>query len=192
MIVECFVNRINGLAENFIWSNDDMVFVKPIPEEFYFQNNKTVHRRKNIGIYPHSKACLYHEICGSTADFISSIFGNRYWAEDYHMPIPLHRSLIDFLWSKYSDKIYTACKDSKIRKKHNFALFHVPHTIDEIKNFCVYQELNIKTSPIWLSDKTSKNELENLIKNNHIVCFNDSEMLINKADEIANYIKELL
>lgn len=196
MIVECFAHKIEGLAENFIWTNDDMIFVKPIPQEFYFNNDNIVHRCRSTSLYPHEipkdKICMFHYICDNTANFISTVLGKRYWTNDFHMPIPLKKSLIEFLWTKYEKEFMNSCRNSKVRKPHNFSFYFIPHTIIEVKNMCEFNNLGIRTSPIWLSDNTTKEELKNLINNNHIVCLNDTELLKNKADTIASYIKEVL
>lgn len=192
MVTECFVNKIDGLAENFIWSNDDMIFAKPIPQEFFFKDNRPVHRSKYLYLYKNNNVCLYDDICETTANMIEKMFGKKILAQDWHMPIPLKKSLIDFLWTKYNDIIYNSCKNSKTRQKHNLAFNRIPFTIDEIKDLCIYQNLNIKTQPIFLSDNTTKQQIQIALQNNHIVCLNDGENLINKHKEIAEYIKESL
>lgn len=192
MIVECFVNRINGLSENFIWSNDDMIFVKPIPKEFYFKNNKAVHRKNSLKKFTSTYICQYDYICKSTSEFIKKIIGEPLWANDFHMPVPMKKTLLDFLWYKYNKELMKTCEKSKVRKNHNIAFTNLALTIDEAKNYCVYDNnTTIKTRPVMLTDKTTKNDLENVKKNNHIVCFNDGEYLVKNDKKVAEYIKEL-
>ena len=84
------------------------------------------------------------------------------------------------------------CEKSKVRKNHNIAFTNLALTIDEAKNYCVYDNNTIiKTRPVMLTDKTTKNDLENVKKNNHIVCFNDGEYLVKNDKKVAEYIKEL-
>ena len=191
MLPECYVNKISGLSENFIWSNDDIVYTKPIPKTYYFKDNKPVHRRKRIFIRKENKNNRYEEMCNSSAKFIQKIDGKLYWSLDDHMPIPLKKSMIDFLWAKHEKMIYESCRNSKIRKPFNLVFGTIVYTLDELHNLCVYDNnTDIKHKPIWISDKTTKAEIISAINNNHIVCLNDSENLNDNVDNIIKIIEE--
>lgn len=192
MITECFIHKIKGLSENFILSNDDMIFTKPIPKEFYFDENKPVHRYKTIKKYVPVYTCQYDYICKSTSEFIKTILGQPLWTSDFHMPIPLKKSMLEFIWFKYYNPLINTCKNAKVRKNHNIILSTIAITLDEYFNHCKYNNLQIKTQPVMLTDKITKNTLENAIKSNHIVCLNDGELLIKNDKIVAQYIKELL
>lgn len=193
IVTECFAHKIEGLAENFIWANDDMIFVKPVPKEFYFKNNKPVHRVKNLSIWRDVHTNMFAEILNSTARFVEKITGKRYWASDYHMPIPITKSLATFVFEKYKNEIIKSCENSKIRKEFNIAFFSAVLTLTEVYNLCDYiQYKEIKQYAIHFDDSISKERLEGIIKNNHIVCLNDSEGLVKKAELVAQWIEELL
>ena len=192
MIVECFAHKIKGLSENFIWSNDDMIFTKPIPMNFYFENNAPVHRFKTLKNYTPVYNCQYDYIINSTSIFIKNITGKTVLSSDFHMPVALKKSMFDFLWFKYYDLLYKSCLNSKVRKNHNLALANIIITLDEFYNHCKYNNIPIKTQMVVLADNTTKLFLESAIKNNHIVCLNDGELLIKNDKIIGEYIKELL
>lgn len=192
MIVECFAHKIEGLAENFIWSNDDMIFTKFVPKEFYFDNNLPVHRYKTLKNYIPVYNCQYDYIINTSSNFIKKITGQNVLTSDFHMPVALKKAMFEFLWFKYKDELYNSCLNSKVRKNHNLALANIIITLDEFFNHCIYNDLHIKTQMIVLTDNTSKTYLNEAIKNNHIVCFNDGELLVKNDKIIAEYIKELL
>ena len=194
LIPEMFVHNIKDLSENFIWSNDDMIFLKPIPKEFYFKNGKTVHRSNIKRIWHKETVNMFSKIRNNTAKFISKFNeGKNFLAEDYHLPIPLKKSLCEFIWNKHYKELYESCKNSKIRKETNFSMAFIPFSIEEIYNLCEYEKYpEIKCKVIHFTDNITKQELEKSIKDNHIICLNDSEGLVKKADDVAQYIKELL
>ena len=167
MIVECFAHKIKGLSENFIWSNDDMIFTKPIPMNFYFENNAPVHRFKTLKNYTPVYNCQYDYIINSTSIFIKNITGKTVLSSDFHMPVALKKSMFDFLWFKYYDLLYKSCLNSKVRKNHNLALANIIITLDEFYNHCKYNNIPIKTQMVVLADNTTKLFLESaLILNN--------------------------
>lgn len=190
MISEMFIHKIEGLAENILFSNDDMIFTKPIPKSFYFKDGKPVHRKRDFYVYRNGHECLYSEILDTTTNFISSITGHKYFSRDYHSPIPVTKVMLEFLWFKYYDFLYSSCKDSKIRRKHNVAIMSICHTLDEVFNKCVYDDdKEIKLHPMDLQNNTSKEFLRSVFKNNHVICLNDNEHLNN--EKIKDYIKEV-
>lgn len=192
VITSCFAHRIKGLSENFIWSDDDMIFMKLIPEEFFFDNDKPVHRRKDITIWKDLHCNRYAEILNTTAQFIESITGKRYRANDYHMPMPISKNLAYFTFEKYKNEIMSSCENSKIRKNKNIAFLSSIHTLTEVYDYCEYKEFpEIHQGVIHLHDYITKYKIENLLNNNHIVCINDSEELVKTWKEKANWIKEL-
>lgn len=193
IITECFAHKIEGLSENFIWANDDMIFVKPIPEEFYFINDMPIHRIKNLVIWKELHCNGFAEILNTTARFIERITKKRYYATDYHMPIPISKSFANFVFEKNKNIIFDSCKNSKIRKPSNIAFLLAVLTLTEVFNGCEYKKYEeIKQQVIHFDDNITKEKIEKLIKNNHIICLNDSEGLNKKTSLVASWIKELL
>lgn len=191
MIVECFAHKINDLAENFIFANDDMIFAKYVPAEFFFKNDKVVHRKNNTKVRTPHDNNMYQKILNTTCKFIAKLTGKEFWSEDYHMPIPIKKQQVEELWKLHAEDIISSTLSSKIRKPHNFAFMNILFTLDEVNNTCLYDEMkNIKTKMIRLTDNTTLKDIKEL-KNYHIVCLNDSETLVKKYKDVAKYIKEV-
>ena len=190
--IAVYTHNIKDLSENFIWSNDDIIFKNFIPQEFFFNNDKSVHRKNNIKEWKNLHCNTYAEILNSTADFVYSICDKRILADDNHIAIPIKKSLIHFIYVKYKNEIEKHYKNSKIRKFQNINTIATAFTLEEIYNKCEYGlAKNIKYGVLHLSDFTSKQKIEQTISNNDIICINDSEELVKTWKEKANWLKEL-
>ena len=193
MISEAYIHKIDGIADYFIFSNDDIIFNNYISKEYYLKNNKVVHRKKTLHEHKDVFWWTYSYIINSSSNFVKHITGKKFLSDDFHMPSIHKTDLLKFLWSKYEKYMYDSFTDSKIRKRKNLSLVDVMNTLEEMYNLCEYDECSsIKTSPIWLNDKTTKTDLINLKNNYDIICVNDGEVLSDSHSKIiANYIKEV-
>lgn len=190
--IAVYTHNIKDLSEQFIWSNDDIIFKNFIPQEFFFNNGKSVHRENKLSIWKDLHCNTYAEILNSTARFIEFLSGKRVIANDNHIAIPIKKSLIEFIYIRWKEKIENDYQDSKIRKGKNINTIETAFTIEEIYNKCEYGlAKNIKYGVLHLSDLTSKQKIEQTISNNDIICINDSEELVKTWKEKANWIKEL-
>lgn len=191
--IAVYTHNIEELSENFIWSNDDIIFRNFIPKEFFFKDNKSVHRNNNCIEHKDTHDNTYAEILNSTATFISKICGKRVLSLDNHIAIPIKKSLTTFIYMKYKNDIEDSYINSKIRKPYNINTIETAFTLEEYYNKCLYGiSKNINYDVVWLSDKTTEKEINEKLNKNDIICINDGEGLVNRAEEIANYIKNIL
>lgn len=194
IFITAFVQNIPELSENFIWSNDDIIFKNYIPKEFFFKNNKSVHRF-NSCIKPWNNVYVntYAEIMNSTSDFIAKISHKKVFADDHHIAIPIKKSICEFLYFKYKNDIINSFNESKVRQPTNISMIGAAFTIEEIYNKCKYDLYkNIKIQVLHLDDKTTDDIIEKTCKDNDIFCINDSEGLKNNTEHIANLLKTIL
>lgn len=193
MLTEAYIHNIKDLAEFVLFMNDDMIYTKSVSKDFYVKDGHSVHRRKTLHDRKESFGNLYQYIINSTCKFISQEFGKFVLAEDFHMPCILRKSLIENIWSVYGKKLHDCFVDSKIRRAKNISMVTLMLTIEEMFNMCEYKDdINVKTKPVWLNDNTTKKELQDIIKNNSIVCLNDGEILSNEGSiKIKEIIKDL-
>lgn len=193
IFIASFVQNISELSENFIWSNDDIIFGNYIPKEFFFKDNKSVHRFfscektwKNVYVN------TYAEIMNSTSDFIEKISNKKVFADDHHIAIPIKKSICEFIYLKYRDDIINSFANSKVRLPTNISMTGAAFTLEEIFNKCCYDLFNdIKIQVIHLDDKTTDHQIEQACKYD-IFCINDSEGLKNNATHIADFLKTIL
>lgn len=190
VIVELFMHKIVELAENILFMNDDMIYTKDIPIDYYFKNEKSVHLNKSLYLYKPVYNYQYDYIVNSTVDFIKSITGKNYLANHKHMPMPMKKSLCNFIHTKYENVLLESCRNSHIRKNKNIEMSLIAYTLEECYNLCEYSNnTSIRTQYISLVDNMKESTLTNAIKNNHIICLNDCELLIKEEEKVKQMIK---
>lgn len=192
VLTELFIFRIPNLAENILYMNDDMIYTKDVPIDYYFKNDKSVHISKTLQPHRPVYNYQYDYIVNSTIDFIGSIIGKKLISNYKHMPLPIKKSLCSFIFSKYKDFLMNSCKNSRIRKNHNIELGLLTYTLEEYFNLCLYSNNNeIRTQYISLTDNLSETQLLYAKNNNHIVCLNDCELLRHNEENVKQLIKKV-
>lgn len=193
-----FCYKIEDLSENFIFMNDDMIVTKTLSENMYFVNNKSVHQKTKHVIttpcVPNPKI-MWGFIMNSTHDMLKLITnGTDYGINNFHMPIPLKKTMYEFLFAKYAEILYNSCKNSKIRRKYNISMPELVYCVEEVYDLCIYKQIytNIKTRFLVLNDNTTRKDIEDAVKTSHIVCINDGEDLVKNTENIASIIKDIL
>ncbi len=192
-IVEMFIHKIPDISDNVIFVNDDMWFMKNIPAEMYFENDRPVHQYTIKNGKFNYRACMWDFILANTYELYHKITGAYHLFDTRHMPMPVNMNMQKFVWYKHENEILNSCKNAKIRKSHSLSnqLFYY---LDEFNKHAINKPI-YKTficKAIGLNDKTKYNDIENLIKSSHIVCLNDNETLTKRnEDNVRKWIDEL-
>lgn len=188
-ITSNFIHRIEGLTDIVCYMNDDMIFTKDIPLETYYKDGKAVHhpsyKKANWPIKP---ACPWHEIINTSFLFLRKITGDSFSIDTRHMPMPVDINTMKFIWTKYKNDMENSCKNARIRKPYSMTP-EIFYAFNEKVKGCIFENVydKIKTIPMWLSDKTTEEEIMKNLTTYHCVCLNDSEML-SKGDEMKSII----
>ena len=192
LIPGMYVFNIKDLSEKFLWSNDDMIFNKPINKELFFKNNNCVHKSNSLYSYKTLTGNTYAGILNTTVNFINKQFGKYVLSNDNHIVKPLNKTIIKFLFDKNKNELEESIKNSKIRKTKNIYLLDVAYTFEDIFNLCEYDDYkNIKIAVKHLSDNTKDYEIKNMFDTADIICINDSEELNKNASNIKTLIENL-
>lgn len=192
LIAGMYVFNIKNLSQHFLWSNDDMIFNKPISKELFFKDNCCVHKTNSLYSYKPLTGNTYAGILNTTVNFINKEFKKYVLSSDNHIAKPLDKTIIEFLFNKNKNELENSIKNSKIRKIKNIYLLDVAYTFEDIFNLCKYNDYkNVKISVKHLSDKTNINEIKNMFETADIICINDSEELNIKANDIKKLMLEL-
>lgn len=194
-ITSMFLHKIDGISENVIYFNDDMIINKFIAADNYFHNGKSVHQksireRKTAGKHIN----MWGYITESTHDLLKIITkGKDYSIQNYHMPNPLKIGMYKFLWKKYGTELLATCKNAKIRQKHSISLVDLAYWLEEIYDLCEYKNIyeTVRKKFLVLTDETTKDEIINAKNNYDMVCLNDSEDLIKNANVVTQNISEV-
>lgn len=116
LTIEMVLWRISGLAENFIYFNDDCALIQPVSREDFFRENKVVLRGqrrvqsdKKLGTYL-KKFIAFRE---SEIDSFRVVQENsaklagwkRYFFQYPHAPFPLRKKTFEDLFQQYPDAV---------------------------------------------------------------------------------------
>lgn len=117
--IEMFLKDIPGLADKFIYGNDDMFPLSPLEETDFFIGGKpcqsmTVH---DFPVNPNN----FHEACLNGLNFVASEFGITFtttWLKNGHSIAPILKSSCEHLWKRGRDAIEDSV--SPLRERKNF------------------------------------------------------------------------
>lgn len=194
LVVDMYISRINELSENFIFMNDDMFFMNYIPKENYFVNGKPVHQKTlRGGVYKKYNNAQFRNIEENNYNFVNTIAGQSILWSTFHLPIPFSKSLQQFIWYKYNDILTFRMYKTPIRADKNVCNW-IFYGIEEVMNHCVFKDI-YRTMPglaFDLKDGMSATEIRRLIKNQHIVCFNDGDFLTHDFERVKVIVNKIL
>ena len=196
LVCAMYIHKISGLSDRFLFFNDDMIVTTPVPKETYFIGERSVHQRsKRPRQSSNTHTILWGTILENTHSILKKITGGvDFDIDNYHVPVPLRKDLIEYLWVKFNDEFYASCVNARIRKPHSISLPELAYWVEELYDYCVYNDIykTIKRCFLVLCDTTTKDDIIHAYRNADIVCLNDSEGLQNKYAEIGQYIKEVV
>ncbi len=130
-VIEAHLHNIEGLAENFIYFNDDVFVAKPLEKEHFFKKNgvasifvadKSLRRMEEKGVYT---ATLQASKNSNT--LLKEKFGMRVDLPLVHTYVPLKKSSYEYYWKENKD-IIESFLSNKYRGEDdlNMATFLVP------------------------------------------------------------------
>lgn len=189
-ILFIFLHNNQEIAENIICMDDDMIFIKPVQENMYFEHDIPVHHRTiKVGKTPYKFDCMWHYVLKSTEDAFYKITKTYCSCTTRHMPFPITKTMLKFIDFKIHNDLYQSCINAKIRRKKSISMIELAYWIEEFRSKYVSKPIydKIKSKFLVLSDLTTEKDIKDCL-NYDIVCINDSERLIKNVDKIKQYI----
>lgn len=189
-VIEMFVHKIPGLTENFIYSCDDMLFTKPIPEDYFFKDNKPVSPLKIISNSFQRVTEEWYEIENNNIKISEKLFGKKFNCNHPHFQIPFNKSFIEFIWYKCEKEFSAGLSWSKFRNKHENQIW----VFDDAQRISKHAitNLNIFSNAKLISISNGNFEGFN---GKNIVCFNDVDAQRNYEEvkkKFINYMESVL
>lgn len=121
-MIEMFLHRIDGLSERYVYFNDDMFPLRPIPEESFFVDGKaTIGFRK---VY--FKMSDYKKLVFMSDSLARAALGKKrslYAVRPQHICSPMLKSCCEELYSKVESQIMDSLSPLRERKNYNQYLF---------------------------------------------------------------------
>lgn len=188
MAIECHLHRIPGLAEHFLYANDDMFFgAKVKPEDFYTAddkmrmgldpNKKIDHRSKGKDIIGVGNAVRELQALGIAAKY-----------QPLHMIKPYTKSLFQKIDKKFPALVEKTSRERfRSRSAIGFNTTFAPH-------FALHEGMAINRHVSWtmagLSNDHSQHRLNNILKRRpKLFCLNNGSKT--NAAQLAKFWKEL-
>lgn len=178
-VIEMFIHLIPGLSENFIYSCDDMLFVKPIPYNMFFDMGRPVSPLTKVTNKLQQIQEDWNHIENNNIQIINKITGNIYNCSHPHFQIPLKKSFIQFIWNKCTTEFESALSHSKFRNKYENQIW-VFDDLQRIMGIAI-TDRNIFANAKYNSINSGDFSMFN---GKQIVCFNDVD-----AQQNYEYVK---
>lgn len=189
-VIEMFVHKIPGLAENFIYSCDDMLFVKPIPADYFFKNNKPVSPLRIVSEGYQKIQEEWNHIENNNIRIIDKILGKKYNCYHPHFQIAFNKSFIEFIWYKCEQEFLNGLSHSKFRNRYENQIW-LFDDLQKLTNHAITND-NIFKNAKYIS--ISNGNFDSF-KNKNIVCFNDVDAQKNYEvvkKKFINYMNSVL
>ena len=201
--IEMFLHRIPGLAEHFIYANDDMFPLSPLKaEDFFrkpdFRDDGITGLRDDVFLpcqhweeksWP-VRPSIFERKCRNQQQMIASGFGvqlGNTWLRSGHSFAPLLRSTCEAVWDRHGEEI----------KKHLSPLKRTEHSYNHYI-YSLYQhfaglEVDYQPKEQYAGKDTPTSEIAKIISDPEagIVCINDHER-ISDWRERAKIVRETL
>lgn len=118
--IEMFLKNIPGLAEHFIYGNDDIFINKPLSkDEFFKEGVPCLHMRK----VPYSDTQnMFRHQCKAGLDMISQdfkVFCNGFIFKNTHSVVPMLKSTLNTVFDKHEQEIYNSISQFREEKNIN-------------------------------------------------------------------------
>lgn len=194
VLTDMYFSFIEELSDNFIFMNDDMFFMKEIPETMYFENNLPVHQGSLVnGIYRDKTPAQWKYIERNIYSFVSKLAGTDVLFTTYHLPIPFNKTFQQFIWDKNNDFFNKIFENSKIRSNTNVCNW-IFYGLEEVFKKCILKPIYRSYPSICFDLRDGMNEayIRMLINGRYIVCFNDGDFLNHNFENIKKTIQKIL
>ena len=166
--IEMFLHRIEDLSNNFIYSNDDMYFLKKIPADTFFINNKPVSPLKSCthNMRPIREGIDY--ILNNNINCLKTMLKNVYNCDHPHLFIPMNKLFMEFVWYKCEDVLLKSLANSRLRNNKNIG-FWLFDDAQRVTNHAITNK-NIFRNSLYFGNSNGN---FNNCKNKDMICFND-------------------
>lgn len=194
VLTDMHFSFIDELSDNYIFMNDDMIFMKQVPENMYFENNRPVHQKSiKCGKYKDQTPAQWKYIERNIYSFVSKVVGHEVLFTTYHLPIPFNKTIQKFIWYKYGNDFRKMFENSKIRSNTNVCNW-IFYGIEEYFDKCIFRPIYKKfpSRCFDLRDGMTESSIRKLITGQKIVCFNDGDFLNADFEKIKFAVNKIL
>ena len=194
--IEMFIHKIPGLAEHFIYSNDDLLFINNTSLDDFFENENKI---KLAYTFQHKKnPTAFLGSCKRTWDVVEQLFSRHYnLSEDYVFLKQFHGAA--------SPRLLSDCKECyKLLEDKILKSLSLFRNVDKNLNqymfgyFSLYREhvssimMNNKIG-VYLAAEDGIDKIEDAVFNcpARMLCINDTKcMTVEILDKVYNFLEK--
>ena len=187
--IELFLNEIPGLGEEFLYFNDDIIPISPVPYEYLFKNGIPCINFENgrtVGTPSYRRASNSFYEAKNTVEILTGNHINYHEEKPYmpiHGPIPLLKSVCDDAKSVYRHNDIIDFYSSKFRNIHNLNQYYWSDILF-FENKYLPSEVKLKYTTTLEISNLDINEIQ---KGYNYICINDygtDEYTLSQIDDI--------
>ena len=174
MVIKSFLFNIEGLANNFIESSDDMFFVRKIPEDMFFIDNRPVDDPIiHSWQYKNPNNTAFDKIILNKDNLLHEIYKVDYKYFYHHLPLARNKLFEQQFYLKYKTTIDEALLISKFRHPQNL-IWHMYTDALKFENITIAKPIFKNSACFYLSG----NDFNTIKLNNRdIIVINDTEFI---------------
>lgn len=169
--IEMFLHRIPGLAEHFIYGNDDMFPLSPLePEDFFRDGIPCLNfTEKKVG------GGMFFVKCAIQSEMIARPFGVKFKTGTYlqpgHTMMPLLKSTCEAVWQRHGKEIERRLSPTR-RTSHSYNYY-----IFGLQQWLSGESIRHTPKEQYAGPKVATGKLADIIRDPEagIVCLNDNE-----------------
>lgn len=170
--MEMWLHNIDGLAEQFIYANDDMIAVSPLKRSDFFSKGKPViHCDEKMH---DDLSGIFRTVCRNTLDMVTDALKKPRYSDgillkDGHSYAPMLLSVLNDTVSMFGKEMYNSC--SPFRERKNFIQYLYTY-VQWLTGNCV----DGHHTHHYFSLGTDSAKIEKIVRsgNGGVCCFNDS------------------
>jgi len=175
-VIEDFIYRIPNLSKNFIYCNDDMIFLKPLQPTDFFDNGRPIGvKRIDTESYKKNGTSIFHHMLFNTVMSFNLIAktGKLIKYKDFHLPIPYDKSIWESTWEHHGKKIEDSLKGSTFRLPKN--IIHWLFYYLQMYTGITKDDPNylLQNGYLSLSDTSKPEDIRNKLDTAAAICIND-------------------
>ena len=174
--IEMYLHRIPDLAPYFLYGNDDMFPIAPMPvEDFYRDGLPCLHYRER----PFNPERAFQVACMNGLNFVASHFDKHFddhWLRIGHNVVPMVKTTCELFWQRWPKQMQASVTRFRLPKNFNQYIYSWHHILSG-------QYVDHRAPRTYLSVDADVNDIIQAIRTaDGLLCINDN----NSVNDIAN------
>lgn len=174
--IEMYLHRIPDLAPYFLYGNDDMFPIAPMPvEDFYRDGLPCLHYRER----PFNPERAFQVACMNGLNFVASHFDKHFddhWLRIGHNVVPMVKATCEMFWQRWPKQMQASVTRFRLTRNFNQYIYSWHHILSG-------QYIDHRAPRTYLSVDADFNDIIQAIRTAAgLLCINDN----NSVNDITN------